>query len=256
MIHPVHPQNAEPATGPGGIHRTTRAPIRILAVAGLAAWAGSCATSSASLTSWEPAVGQSCGSSPNPEELPAATELLDVDALASELGGGAGGYAVFDVRRDTTGTWHRVRLMEADAPDSLTSRIDETVRAHLLAGTREEVAVELRVDLEDPPRVRTGPHWDCAPALRNAGVVMQSLQTLGSDLGITGSATIWVFVREDGTPGEMELRSSSLDAALDATILEVARRARFYPALAALEPVEVWASIPFNVGRSGGGGGP
>lgn len=66
-----------------------------------------------------------------------------------------------------------------------------------------------------------------------------------------GTAVLSVFVRSDGTCGDLELKQSSGFAPLDKAALDTVKRWRFVPARLGNTPVDSWVdqAIAFHLPR-------
>jgi TonB family protein len=96
------------------------------------------------------------------------------------------------------------------------------------------------------------------PQLTNAAVVRQALQDhyppLLRDAGITGTASVWMFIDAEGVVQQVRLHESAGHEALDAAALRVARLMEFSPAYNRDVRVPVWVALPitFETARPGG----
>lgn len=64
--------------------------------------------------------------------------------------------------------------------------------------------------------------------------------------GVEGTATLWVFVKADGTVGDVQLYNSSGVASLDDAALAAAPRTRWVPASNNGLPVGVWTTLQYR----------
>ncbi|HZD03383.1 MAG TPA: energy transducer TonB, partial [Longimicrobiales bacterium] len=81
----------------------------------------------------------------------------------------------------------------------------------------------------------------------NSEDVNRLLHQVGKDVGIAGRVVLLLEVGEDGSVGDVRVRRSSGHMALDAAVVQVARSARFHPALVERQPLPVWLELPFTV---------
>lgn len=63
--------------------------------------------------------------------------------------------------------------------------------------------------------------------------------------GVEGTVTLWVFVKTDGTVGDVQLYNSSGASALDNAAIEAAWRTRWTPAQNSGIPVGVWTTVQY-----------
>lgn len=63
---------------------------------------------------------------------------------------------------------------------------------------------------------------------------------------VTGAATLWIFVKADGSVGAVRLYSSSGDERLDAAALEAAWNTRWTPAMDDGLRVGVWTTLQYR----------
>jgi protein TonB len=64
--------------------------------------------------------------------------------------------------------------------------------------------------------------------------------------GVEGTATLWVYVKPDGTVGDVQLYNSSGVASLDDAALAAAPRTRWVPASNNGIPVGVWTTLQYR----------
>lgn len=89
-----------------------------------------------------------------------------------------------------------------------------------------------------------------APQITNRSEVVEALEReyppLLREAGIGGTATVWVFIDENGRVQETRIQESSGDPQLDEAALRVAEIMRFSPALNDGERVPVWVAFPIT----------
>lgn len=78
------------------------------------------------------------------------------------------------------------------------------------------------------------------------GNAMPAYPTLSRRLGEEGTVLLRLFVKEDGTVGEVELRRSSGFSRLDQAAIETVRRWRLIPARRGSEPFATWYTLPLE----------
>jgi periplasmic protein TonB len=125
------------------------------------------------------------------------------------------------------------------------------------------------IPLPPPPAPRAAPEGAVVPAqvlpeLRNAEEVARALVAnyppLLRDAGIGGTATVWLFIGEDGRVLRTQMARSSGHEALDNAALNVAALMRFRPFVRAGQPGTGWVELPVVFGgaaaeRPAGAGG-
>jgi TonB family protein len=93
------------------------------------------------------------------------------------------------------------------------------------------------------------------PQLTNSAVVRQALQDhyppLLRDAGITGSASVWLFIDAEGAVQQVRLHESAGHDALDEAALRVARVMEFTPAYNRDVRVPVWVALPIAFEAAG-----
>lgn len=104
---------------------------------------------------------------------------------------------------------------------------------------------------QEPSRERPGPTpFTVAPRLLNMEDVREALVRAYTremrDQGITGTATIWFFIDEEGRVDNTMVNESSGHPRLDEAALRVASVYRFSPAMNRDERVPVWVSLPIS----------
>jgi TonB family protein len=86
------------------------------------------------------------------------------------------------------------------------------------------------------------------PRLLNRAEVQRSMLSLYPQMlmqaGIGGTAVVWLRLDEEGQVIQTEIKKGSGQRALDDAALEVAKRARFSPALNGDTRVRVWVELP------------
>lgn len=231
--------------------RVVRSPaasvLLTLGVSGILTACASGSGPSTLLSDWSPPAGQTCAPETSADALPGVDEVVDPDAVAAELAGLEGGYVVFSVRRDTLGVWSPAEVLESDVADTVETRVHDAVQDRLLDGPPESLGLELRVDLEDPARVRVGPHWGCPPAIRNRDDVVRIMEEVGQEVGVPGTVVLRMFVEENGSVSDVEVVRTSGIPALDAAMVQAAAFVRFHPAVRSGRYVPVWSQFPFNI---------
>jgi TonB family protein len=154
------------------------------------------------------------------------------------------------VSYDSTGVLSRIRLYSrpGDAPD-LEALADE-LRTHFASsGTPRSYAYGLLVRQESPEVLPYRIQTECRPRLLNAPEVSRRLSQLQSNpAGRNRSARVWVFVNTAGLVERAHIHRSSGSAQADALLLDVARFARFTPALSGDFRVPVWVQVPLTIG--------
>lgn len=96
---------------------------------------------------------------------------------------------------------------------------------------------------------------DTEPRLQNREELLRLLRELYPralrEARISGEVNLWVWVDENGSPSNAQVRVSSGHEQFDRAAVAVVRRMRFSPAKLLDKPVGVWISIPvtFNVNR-------
>lgn len=92
-----------------------------------------------------------------------------------------------------------------------------------------------------------------APAVLNAEEVHRTLEAEYPrslrEAGVAGSATVWLFVDDQGGVRDVRIQRSSGYEALDRAALRVAAAMRFQPAGDADRAVSVWIAIPVSFGE-------
>jgi len=69
--------------------------------------------------------------------------------------------------------------------------------------------------------------------------------------GVEGTVTLWVYVKPDGTVGDVQLYNSSGVSSLDDAALTAAHRTRWVPAQNNGSPVGVWTTLQYRFTLSG-----
>jgi protein TonB len=113
-----------------------------------------------------------------------------------------------------------------------------------------------------PPNVEVDPseqpvyiERDTDPRLLNGQEMIRLMHRLYPpalrEAGIGGEVLLWVWVDEEGRPGNAQVNRSSGREQLDEVALEMARQMEFSPAMLRDKPVGVWIAQPisFSVGR-------
>ena len=113
-----------------------------------------------------------------------------------------------------------------------------------------------------PPNVEVDPSEqpvyiarDVEPRLLNGPEMIRLMDRLYpktlKEAGIGGDVLMWVWVDEQGRPGNAQINRSSGRVQLDETALAMAAQMRFSPAMLRDKPVGVWVAQPisFSVGR-------
>jgi TonB family protein len=181
---------------------------------------------------------------------------LDPDAVASVdviRGGAAQGIGELRLEPPAGGQAVRpdprcglVLIVTKDAsPEAAdrTRRLKETLLAQRAEGSRTAADPDPAADpVFTPMTVR--------PQLRNGPEVVQALRDhyppLLRDAGVSGTATVWLFIDEEGAVQEARLHEGSGHAALDQAALRVARTMEFTPAYNRDVRVPVWVSLPMT----------
>jgi protein TonB len=113
-----------------------------------------------------------------------------------------------------------------------------------------------------PPNVEVDPseqpvyiERDTDPRLLNGQAMIRLMHRLYPpalrEAGIGGEVLLWVWVDEEGRPGNAQINRSSGRDQLDEIALEMALQMEFSPAMLRDKPVGVWIAQPisFSVGR-------
>jgi len=113
-----------------------------------------------------------------------------------------------------------------------------------------------------PPNVEVDPSEqpvyivrDTEPRLLNGPDMIRLMDRMYppalKEAGIGGEVLMWVWVDEEGMPGNAQINRSSGRPQLDETALAIAAQMRFSPAMLRDRPVGVWVAQPisFSVGR-------
>jgi hypothetical protein len=243
--------------------------ISLLALTALALAAAGCAAgprpvSRQSLLSDAPRSRESrCGVSARPERLPAAGELVEVEALRAEAArlwseaGRPAGYVLFSLRYDANGTNVRRAVLETSAPAALADTLRKLVFAHRrrAAPAEGEWAVRLRVDLGPQPVLRVGRHEVCTPAPRDLDRRMAGagFDVRGRYFATTPTAAdptlAWVRVRLDahGNVTDARIERGMLSSRTwETRVLSYVRALSFVPAMEDGYPVPGETSIPVS----------
>jgi hypothetical protein len=246
---------------------------RSIAAAGALMLAAGCASMrpvprGALLAGTGPADGRRCRAAPDPEQLPAAAQLVDADAFAAQaerLWTGAGkpaGHVVFSVRHGTDGVQVRRSVVESTLPAALADTLQKLVYAYRrdTPAAPAEWGVRLRVDPGETVALRVGRREECTARPRDPGFrssafdVREKGEADDFPLGRqTDPALVWVHVRlsAQGLVTDARVERRVLAAVTEQRLLAYVRGLTFDPALDDGEPVpgEATLSIPLSLAR-------
>ena len=94
------------------------------------------------------------------------------------------------------------------------------------------------------------------PDIKNRNEIVAALESeyppLLRDAGVTGTASVWIFLDETGLVRKTTINESSGHPALDDAALRVAEAIQFTPALNRDKPVPVWIALPISFTVSDG----
>jgi TonB family protein len=202
----------------------------------------------------------------NPVELPVGIVLDAAGVLAWMEDGEADPWSgttplLFTVRRPDSepgGDAGWVRLIAGPEDDPWVDELGRVLLEHVHADPphpgqgQSEPPARFRVQV-DPRADGFGaftlhPTWGCAPRLLNAARIEIEMQRLGEEIS-TGQRRVVIVdieVHPDGTPGLIRVHTPSGDVLFDRRVVELARIARFEPALIDGVPLQTWARLPFT----------
>lgn len=206
-----------------------------------------------------------CWVGAEPERLPTAAELVDVEAFraaASEVwarAGQPGGHVLFAVRHAPDGVQVRRSVLESSVPEAMADTLQRLLFAHRLRtpATRHEWGVRLRVDLGEQVAVRVGRREECTPRPRD-----WELRTAGNPFDVregsawgTGSATltdpavVWVRVHlnERGSVTDARVERAPTRPISEQRVLDYVRTLAFFPATEDGYPVPGELTVPVRL---------
>lgn len=212
------------------------------------------------LAPWRPPPGLKCSISRKP--LPALDGLFDTAALGRAVARfGARGESMVAALAfwpaDTA--WHEeygprpdsLVIVETTLPDSLR----EPVRAALLDALQRRVAERLllRIDLNEPARLRLAPALECPATVRTRTDVRRFTAALQASGAPPGRAVLQFLIRPDGSLTAFKVQMPSGDPAFDRAALSTVRLLRFTPTLINRIPVPALVRFPVEVRATRGG---
>jgi len=208
---------------------------------------------------------RSCRVAATPARLPAAGDLLDVEAFraaAASLWTAAGrpaGQLTFSVRHSADGTQVRRAVIESSVPEVL----GDTLRQLVFALRRQapaapaEWGVRLRVDLAEPVALSVARHEECVPRPRDweyraAGNRFDVRDVRGSEAAtpsLTDLSVAWVHVWLDdrGNVTEARVERGSGGRAAEQRLLNYVRAMAFVPATEDGFPVPGELTLPVRL---------
>ncbi|HEX9936335.1 MAG TPA: TonB family protein [Longimicrobium sp.] len=207
----------------------------------------------------------SCWVGAEPERLPAAAELVDVEAFraaASEVWERAvqpGGHVLFAVRHAPDGVQVRRSVIESSVPAAVADTLQRLLFAHRLrtAAAGQEWGVRLRVDLGEQVAVRVGRREECTPRprdpeLRTAANAFDVREASAFGVGSTGiadPAVVWVRVRlnERGSVTDARVERAPARPISEQRVLDYVRTLAFFPATEDGYPVPGELTVPVRL---------
>jgi hypothetical protein len=216
----------------------------------------------AELLSSRPApVGRVCRVVELPAELPAATELLDMESFAADIAELRGAladtsYALFTMRYDKHGINIRRAIIEHNLGAILADSVQKLVFKHrqTLDESDGDWGVRMRVGLGKPtPELGVGRQEICAPRPRDSYLALAMETTMGSNTRFRSGYrenTIWVrlMVSPQGTVSGASIERGTIPTlGLEQRIFDHVRGFFFEPALEDGHPVTGSVSVPVVV---------
>ncbi len=208
---------------------------------------------------------RSCAVAPTPARLPAAAEMVDVEAFQAAAArlwaaaGGPEGYLLFSVRYSPDGTQVRRAVIESSVPRALEDTLQRLMFAYRrqAPAARDEWGVRVRVDLGERVALRVGRRETCVPRARDweyrtAGNRFDVRETGVSELAgpsLTEPSVAWVHVRLDerGTVTEASVERAPGGRMAAQVLLNYVRTLAFIPATEDGYPVPGELTLPVRL---------
>jgi len=213
------------------------------------------------LSATPPPAGRTCQVIATPADLPAADRLVEVDALAADLGDlrleprDAAGYVLLTMGYDRFGSNIRRTVIEHNVRKEVADSVQKLVFKHRRTADEgeDDWGVRLRIDLDGPPRFAVGRQEFCAPRPRDHAVALAMETTMGAGTRMRDGyreSTLWVrlWVAPSGTVTRAAVERGIVSGlSLEQRVFDYVRTLFFEPALADGHPVTGTISVPVRV---------
>ncbi|HEU4558195.1 MAG TPA: TonB family protein [Longimicrobium sp.] len=207
----------------------------------------------------------SCRVGAEPEQLPTAGELVNVEAFRGAAAGvwtRAGqpaGHVLFSVRHAADGVQVRRAVIESSVPDAVADTLQKLMFAHRLQtpAARQEWGVRVRVDLGEQVALRVGRREECTPRPRdweyrtagNPFDVREGSAWPVTSVALTDQSVVWVRVRlnERGSVTDALVERAPNRPLSEQRVLDYVRTLSFFPATEDGYPVPGELTLPVRL---------
>jgi TonB family protein len=211
----------------------------------LAAFIAACASASTG-ASTRLSTGQRCEPADPADPVELSAIMLRPIEASGALRSATEDTLLVAIAYDSTGALSRVQAHGRPGSQADTAAVATALRRHLRAsGETRFFAYALLLRGEQPRLVPHSISRECPPHMVNAPEVSRLLRRLAGDGSLLNrSAVVWAYVNADGDVVRTKVNRSSGNIQLDLQLVEVARQARFAPAMLDDFLVPVWVSVP------------
>lgn len=207
----------------------------------------------------------SCWVGADPQQLPAADDLVDVAAFraaAADAWARAGqpaGHVLFSIRHSADGVQVRRAVIESSVPEAIADTLQKLIFAHRLRtpAARREWGVRVRVDLGEQVGVRVGRRQECTPRPRdweyrtagNPFDVREGSAWPVASVALTDHSVVWVRVRlnERGSVTDALVERAPNRPIAEQRVLDYVRTLAFFPATEDGYPVPGELTLPVRL---------